>query len=361
MERNIPLLYRNRFVRILIANLVSGFKLKKDWHKKFMKDLEECYPICSYNLSKKEKEFFYKDFLDAAMKYGVTEVDYFTYEYYLLSDYGRSMYLTERDRGFFHRSVNEKKYWPIMSDKEQFYNKYRKYISRKIMHVTSVSQYKDFFKLCEDVGEIIVKPINGEKGRGIHKLYVRNEKEINVAWRECLDNNLLVEEVIKQSDKIASFNSPSINTIRIATAIDKKGIPHIMAAVIRVGANGSITDNASAGGLFAGIDVNTGIIISKGVDLQAKTYLIHPTTNMPFLGFQIPNWEKLKELALEVAGVMPEMRYIGWDWVLLQNGNWELLEGNEPGGAHVIQQGIGRGLYNDYYNVLMGNESYETK
>ena len=361
MKRNIPLLYRSRFARILIANLVSIFNIKGELHRKFVQDIKECYPICTYNLSKKEVEHFYKDLLDATMKYGVSEVDYFTYEYYLLSDYGRSKYLTERDRGFFHRSVNDKKYWSIMSDKEQFYNKYRKYIGRKILHVTSSSQYQDFLDLCENKSEIIAKPINGEKGRGVHKLNVRNDREIAAAWEECLNNKFLVEEVIQQDERIASFHPQSINTIRIATAIDKKGIPHIMASVIRVGAGGSVTDNASAGGLFAGVDVDTGIIISKGVDLKARPFLLHPTTNVPFLGFQIPKWDELIKVALEVATVVPEMRYIGWDWVLTKDGKWELLEGNEPGGAHVIQQGIGRGLYQDYYNVLIKDESNEDK
>jgi len=352
----IPFLYRFSITRRIIANLVCTFKIKKNLHAKFIRDLNTCYPISSYGLNKREQDKFYKDFLDANMKHGVTEVDYFTYEYYLLSDYGRSQYLTERDRGFFHRNFNDKENLDSISDKYMFYQNYCNYINRKIMLVNNENHYSEFVDFCKKTNVIIVKPVNGEKGQGVHKIIVSNDAQIKKAWNECLENHYLVEEVLVQDSRIAIFHPDSINTIRIATAVDNHGEPHIMAAVIRCGANGTLTDNASAGGLFAGVDVDTGIIISKGLDLNARPFLFHPTTGVLFLGYQIPKWEELKQLAKEVAKVNPKMRYIGWDWVLTKQGKWELLEGNEPGGAHIIQQGIGHGLFQDYYQVLAKGE-----
>lgn len=61
----------------------------------------------------------------------------------------------------------------------------------------------------------------------------------------------------------------------------------------------------------------------------------------------------MKKLALEVAMVVPEMRYIGWDWTRKDKGQWELIEGNNPGGVHTLQLTAGRGLKQEYENILL--------
>jgi hypothetical protein len=53
-----------------------------------------------------------------------------------------------------------------------------------------------------------------------------------------------------------------------------------------------------------------------------------PGTERSFIGFQLPDWEKAKELALQAADAFPWARSIGWDVAMSGRGP-VLIEGNE--------------------------------
>ena len=48
------------------------------------------------------------------------------------------------------------------------------------------------------------------------------------------------------------------------------------------------------------------------------------------MGFAIPAWDDLLSLAEKLAKVVPEQKYVGWDFALTDNG-WILVEGNTRG------------------------------
>ena len=52
------------------------------------------------------------------------------------------------------------------------------------------------------------------------------------------------------------------------------------------------------GGLFAEVDIDNGIIRHNAVNYQNKEYVVHPDTQVQFLGFQIPMWDDICNLSL---------------------------------------------------------------
>jgi len=64
-------------------------------------------------------------------------------------------------------------------------------------------------------------------------------------------------------------------------------------------------------------------------------YKKHPDTNFDLIGYQIPRWEEAKSLSKELALVLPDNHYCGWDLVLTDEG-WVLQEANDRGNLSVF-------------------------
>ena len=96
------------------------------------------------------------------------------------------------------------------------------------------------------------------------------------------------------------------------------------------------------GGCCCHIDKETGIIDRPGKDIHGLSYFRHPVTGIILPGYQIPNWDGVCDYARQLAQVVPNGRYIGWDIVILEDG-YDVIEGNlHPGQDFQGCDGIGR-------------------
>ena len=263
--------------------------------------------------------------------------------------------MTNGYRFVLDRAANDAHYKDLFSDKGQFYSTFSRYIHRDVLSVEDEKDKQTFFDFCDKHNRIIIKPRASHRGIGVEIIDVNSEKNKNDAWDKVIKDKMVVEEVMKQNSVLASPHPQSLNTLRIATAIDKTGVPHMMVACLRMGYGKNCIDNASGGGIFALINPETGIIESCARDLSAKSYAFHPTSGVLIVGMKIPKWDELKQKALEVTAVVPQMRYIGWDWAMNDKDEWELIEGNNPGGVHMLQLLSGKGLKKEYDDILLGS------
>ena len=53
-------------------------------------------------------------------------------------------------------------------------------------------------------------------------------------------------------------------------------------------------DNVDCGGMAARIDVESGKLKTVGADKQGNTFMRHPMTDAPIVGFTIPFWKEAK-------------------------------------------------------------------
>jgi hypothetical protein len=106
-----------------------------------------------------------------------------------------------------------------------------------------------------------------------------------------------------------------------------------------MGIGNSHIDNVCAGGLYAVIDLDTGIIRSGGYKqnkMSGEELLIHPDTGRKIIGYQIPEWDSLIALVNELANSIPEQKLVGWDFALSDKG-WVMVEGNTRPSLECIQ------------------------
>ena len=78
----------------------------------------------------------------------------------------------------------------------------------------------------------------------------------------------------------------------------------------------------------------------------------HPSSGKPFVGFEVPEWNKAISLCTEMAQCVPSVKFIGWDLAYTDNG-WVLIEGN--GGGQLVHQGPLRYGIKEELEIIMSN------
>ncbi len=173
------------------------------------------------------------------------------------------------------------------------------------------------------------------------KLVMRKLDGTEVPVRQILQSEpLLFEETVCQTKQISSLNESSLNTVRIMTALYPDSSVRIIAAFIKIGRHGSDVDNAGDGGnVDCGVDIETGELFNP---LQFNSWRdirkidSHPDSNTRLTGFAIANWPLIVERVKYFQGLLPQLKVIGWDVAITDNGpviieinNWWDTTGQE--------------------------------
>ena len=143
----------------------------------------------------------------------------------------------------------------------------------------SVITREEAFNHCIQAKSVVIKPSHlSGAGRGIVFWNYGSDgiRVLDQVFSSTKD--YVVQEVVKQHEKMNSLYADSINTIRIESFIWKNEVI-ILSCAVRMGANGSKVDNLSdGGGMSCGVDLMTGQLSSKAYDYYHLnvTYDKHP-------------------------------------------------------------------------------------
>ncbi len=154
-------------------------------------------------------------------------------------------------------------------------------------------------------------------------------KKVASLFHYVSSGSFIVQETINQHSEMSRLNSSSVNTIRVATFNSLRSSPEVIAAFLRIGRFGSIVDNIMSGGLFIGIDLDSGMLNGNAfteLEYGGRVYSKHPDSGVEFKGFTIPNFSDVKEMACQAASCISS-KLIGWDIAVTTNGPI-LIEGN---------------------------------
>lgn len=232
-------------------------------------------------------------------------------------------------------------------DKYQVYLKYKKYFKREMCKAVCSSDKESFVAFLLDKGRVMVKPICGSLGDGIEiisKNDIAETESFFAGIMEKYPDGCVAEELITQEESLAKLNPTSVNTLRITTVRMDDRVD--AESFLRVGKMFSKVDNVAKGGIVCALDQETGKII-RAIDIFGNIFTAHPHTNMPLVGYTVPRFKEAVALAKELALVLPDYRYMGWDLALTDSG-WILVELNAKAGIYCIQQTLGRGIRADF-------------
>ena len=151
--------------------------------------------------------------------------------------------------------------------------------------------------------------------------------------------NWQLEEVVTQHPLVSAIYPHSVNTVRIVTLAYPNGQVQILAALMRMGRNGSVIDNASAGGIHVHIDVDTGRFLHPAYSkTDNATYSVHPDTGHPFAGVMLPFWNEIITIAMRGAGLFMQTHTIAWDIAISESGPL-VIEGNPTWNPGTMERG----------------------
>lgn len=290
------------------------------------------------------KAYLMADFARAYIVHGSTITDYFLYEFYKLNHRGRKQFVTLRSMLPIVRH-NPKEAHPAFNDKDVFLERFDAFVHRDWIGRVRRGSREEFDAFCDKHSEFVVKPRCGNSGDGIHKVSLA-ETDREALWREMTENDEIAEELIVQCPEMAAIHPGSVNTVRPFTIHGK-----LVSAVTRLGVGGSFVDNGDAGGIFAEVDPETGVITGRAANTNGQRFLRHPTTGVVIPGFQIPQWDKVKKLVAEVTALSPEVVLAGWDVAITSDGPI-IVEGNAHPGPQIMQGSAPRGLKRTWHRAL---------
>ncbi|MGN0301574.1 MAG: sugar-transfer associated ATP-grasp domain-containing protein, partial [Anaerotardibacter sp.] len=106
----------------------------------------------------------------------------------------------------------------------------------------------------------------------------------------------------------------------------------------RIGTSSTIpVDNASMGGLVACINLETGELSEARSLHNLDVHEVHPDSGNPIKGVVVPEWERIKETALNLAKRFPYIVFVAWDILLGEDGKAYIIEANASSGVNIIQ------------------------
>lgn len=305
-------------------------------------------------LAKKTKKnyiFILFDMVICGFKYQAGYYDYQEFEFYNLNKEERKTYLTRGKNNEIVKRFNDKSKFYIFDNKEEMYRKFNDFLKRDWMIIDKeeLDKFVNFFKTHN---AIIVKPVDGEGGKGVEKFTYTTEEEAKRIFNNLLDNNqTLVEECIKQHNKMDELYEKSVNSLRMFTFY-KNGKSYFLQAILKIG-NGGVVDNFSSGGMYTYVN-EAGYVFVEAIDRNDNIYYEHPISKQKIVGFKIPLFEEAVEMVKEAAKVVPEMGYIGWDVAITEKGPL-IIEGNCFPGVFQVKPSLSKnkeGIIPKYNKVM---------
>lgn len=223
-----------------------------------------------------------------------------------------------------------------------------------------VKKNQDFIiNLLKKYGILAMKPNSGSSGGvGFIKLELRdgnlyeNNKRIDINRYEYIKNsmrNYIVTQYVKQHHKLAEVWPDSECTLRIVMAKSPKknvydeDIWFNVLSFARFGTSISGgASNMSAGGIAVGFDYDTGICNGRGhrsrvfMKYGPLSLSSHPDTNVSLDGFELPNWQYVKDMIERVCKHISSLEFLGFDIIITESG-MKICEINSHPAMDIVQ------------------------
>ena len=319
-----------------------GYYLKKLDRDKFRRFLGH-----AHNISGRSRISLLVDMLYCVVKYNISLLEYFQFSFYRLPTEQRNSYAGTGFMYEYQLAMNPVEGRSILEDKIQFANFFRDLVNRTLITKSQIesgeSDPRNVF--TDDDGKSVLKPSKGGSGKGIEIWNNWELKKHSVLKEMERSGNDMLEEFVVQHEDLQKLSPSGLNTLRMVTQIDSSGNPILIAARLRISVN-SVVDNLAAGNIVTLVNLESGKVESEGYysDITNESVTKHPVTEIDLIGFQVPHWERCKQVALDSAMRAAESnRSVGWDLGVTTSGP-VLIEGNHDWCKLVWQLPAQKGL-----------------
>lgn len=300
------------------------------------------------------------DMLRTQALYGLQGKYYLGYKGWELREADLERYVTKQSARALYSRLNERP--ELIDDKLEFSRRFGEFMFRRSW-TNRGSSFESFLQFAEGLKQAFCKPADADQGRGV---YVLDLPSSHHELREVYDDlvkreTTLLEQMIVQHPAVAAVYPGAVNTVRVLTVkVDDR--VDIVAAVMRFGRHGR-TDNFSIDGIVSDVDIDTGELITPGVDKKGTVHYRHPVTGRLFAGLQLPMWDQVKSLVSDAAAAAEGIGFVGWDVAICED-HVAIVEGNARPGTGLLQapyapQRFGRKYVLEPYVRMAAGEGLE--
>lgn len=277
-----------------------------------------------------------KDIIHCARKFGAGYYDYIIFHFYELNEEERATHITRLKNKKFLEHVNDPSYSHFFDNKNEFDVLFAKFLKRGYVDAYNASK-EEIIEYFNSREKIFAKVLNLDCGRGAEILKKQDFKDGEEFYKYVKEKNFAVlEDVVENHPDINDIYPYAVNTMRMITLIDDDGKPHLFYAAQKFGDGGRFVD---VRGMHAPVDTETGIVkypFHSGETTSDIFYHEHPYTHKKIDNFKVPLFQEAKEMMLEAAMVVPQVRYVGWDVAISPDGPL-IIEGNDYGAYEYMQ------------------------
>ncbi len=298
-----------------------------------------------------ERREIFEDMIYSLHRFGFSFEEYFQYKLQAKNAVERSEFVSDKKRHEYYATFNTLEGKRLLNNKATALERLRSCVGRDFMFISArggVLQRDEIDKFLTEHGDVIVKPVSESCGRGVF-LVKKGEMDTDTLLANISSSDVVIEEFIYQSSEMASFHSKSVNTVRMICFACGDG-KHFIQPIFRTGKGLSVVDNTGAGGIFASVNLESGIVSSDGIDGTLNVYEKHPDTGVKYQGFELPDWNGALHYVDDLMALVPECRCVGWDLAHTDDG-WVVVEGN-PFPQLGIQMITGVGLKAEFEKYI---------
>lgn len=309
-------------------------------------DIIQFYVPEEQRKNKKYIRHIKKDMLYSRLAYQTSLAQYFIFGFEKLNRVGRKDFVGDHEKGKYTDALHSTSdVYLTFRNKYNCYEAFKPYYRREVIEMKGFEDKETFLAFARKHPRFILKIEDEALGNGVRLVDLEKDgKNAEELFEQLMTEGkiYIAEEVIQQSAEMMALHPSSVNTVRFVTYLKGDEVMHLF-SFLRMGSGGGIIDNATSGGIAAAIDLKTGIVTTPGWREDLTQYLRHPDTGVQIIGMQVPRWDELLKLVDELARVVPEQKYVGWDLALTDDG-WVVVEGNDAAMMTAIQMCERKGL-----------------
>jgi len=254
----------------------------------------------------------------------------------------------------YQMRMNPKKARRILEDKVLFMNYFCSFIKRKYVTIEKLKSDNQlaYQILSNHSGRLVLKNSRGQAGAEVEVVSCSDYTPVKLTDYMIEKRYDLAEEYVVQHPLLMELSPSGLNTIRVFTQLHDGGVD-ILGVRLRISVNSPV-DNMAAGNLAAAVDPVKGIVHGPGVysDITKGENIVHPLTGETIIGFAIPYWKEVIDLARRAAMLTPDNKSVGWDIAVTADGP-ELIEGNHNWCKLLWQLPVKQGLKHELEKYLV--------
>jgi len=203
---------------------------------------------------------------------------------------------------------------------------------------------------CQNIHHMLIKPSLDKHGNGVRSLEVTdgvtNHGGATIGQVfEKYNKNFQIQERLKQHERMEALNPTSVNTIRILSYRSDMEVL-IVYAVVRIGRQGQVIDNQSAGGMSANIGKD-GKLGKYAYGGSSEDNITKTDSGVTLEGYEIPSYNMVLETVKRMHLQMPFFDLVGWDMAVDDVGDPVIIEWNANTGLSQSAFGPGLGDYTE--------------